>query len=446
LIEDEAELSDWVSDLRTSSLRGKFTSDEDNADPEVVRRNVDRDTSRGPRRGREGQSDRFGGAKRGKEGEMDRFGSPNRRRTSGEPADSFGNKRLGDREGSRNGRVQGKSSESSFRGRSDRNVDSGSSFRGRSDKNVDSGSSFRGRNDRNVESGFRREPGSENNRGLGKQTRGLSLEEEDSSDDDENRVGLGNIDDLPSEDSSDEDDENDEPLIKKAASAKAVQTDKPTGEHVKTSDSYLSKTRFDQFPLSPLSLKAIKDAGFETMTVVQEATLPIILQGKDVLAKAKTGTGKTVAFLLPAIEAVIKSPPASRDSRQPPIIVLVVCPTRELASQAAAEANTLLKYHPSIGVQVVIGGTKLPTEQRRMQTNPCQILVATPGRLKDHIENTSGFATRLMGVKVLVLDEADHLLDMGFRRDIERIIAAVPKQRQTFLFSATVPEEVTVTF
>jgi len=75
-----------------------------------------------------------------------------------------------------------------------------------------------------------------------------------------------------------------------------------------------------------------------------------------------------------------------------------------------------------------------------------QILVATPGRLKDHIENTSGFATRLMGVKVLVLDEADHLLDMGFRRDIERIIAAVPKQRQTFLFSATVPEEVTVTF
>ncbi|BAB10010.1 RNA helicase-like protein [Arabidopsis thaliana] len=498
LIEDEAELSDWVSDLRTSSLRGKFTSDEDNADPEVVRRNVDRDTSRGPRRGREGQSDRFGGAKRGKEGEMDRFGSPNRRRTSGEPADSFGNKRLGDREGSRNGRVQGKSSESSFRGRSDRNVDSGSSFRGRSDKNVDSGSSFRGRNDRNVdsgssfrgrsdrnvdsgssfrgrsdrnvdsgssfrgrndrnvdsgssfrgrndrnvESGFRREPGSENNRGLGKQTRGLSLEEEDSSDDDENRVGLGNIDDLPSEDSSDEDDENDEPLIKKAASAKAVQTDKPTGEHVKTSDSYLSKTRFDQFPLSPLSLKAIKDAGFETMTVVQEATLPIILQGKDVLAKAKTGTGKTVAFLLPAIEAVIKSPPASRDSRQPPIIVLVVCPTRELASQAAAEANTLLKYHPSIGVQVVIGGTKLPTEQRRMQTNPCQILVATPGRLKDHIENTSGFATRLMGVKVLVLDEADHLLDMGFRRDIERIIAAVPKQRQTFLFSATVPEEV----
>ncbi|KAI9181106.1 hypothetical protein LWI28_011494 [Acer negundo] len=183
---------------------------------------------------------------------------------------------------------------------------------------------------------------------------------------------------------------------------------------------------------------------------------------KDVLAKAKTGTGKTVAFLqdsvsgvihlidvcwfqLPSIEVVIKSPPVGRDQKRPSIFVLVMCPTRELANQAATytEANTLLKYHPSIGVQVVIGGTRLTLEQKRMQTNPCQILVATPGRLNDHIiENTAGFATRLMGVKVLVLDEADHLLDMRFRKDIEKIIAAVPKQRQTLLFSATVSEEV----
>ncbi|KAL2536405.1 DEAD-box ATP-dependent RNA helicase 31 [Forsythia ovata] len=208
------------------------------------------------------------------------------------------------------------------------------------------------------------------------------------------------------------------------------------------SDSYLSESRFDQCSISPLSMKGLKDVGYEKMTVVQEATLPVILKGKDVLAKAKTGTGKTVAFLLPAIEVVVKSQPVARDQKQTPILVLVMCPTRELASQAAAEANTLLKYHPSIGVQVVIGGTRLTLEQKRMQANPCQILVATPGRLKDHIENTAGFATRLMGVKVLVLDEADHLLDMGFRRDIEKIIAAVPKQRQTLLFSATVPQEV----
>ncbi|XP_062215336.1 DEAD-box ATP-dependent RNA helicase 26-like [Phragmites australis] len=200
--------------------------------------------------------------------------------------------------------------------------------------------------------------------------------------------------------------------------------------------SYLTQTRFDQCPISPLSLKAIKDAGYERMTKVQEATLPKILQGKDVLAKAKTGTGKTVAFLLPAIEVLFALP------HSPSINLLVMCPTRELANQVAAEARKLLKYHRSLGVQVVIGGTRLPQEQRSMQANPCQILVATPGRLKDHLENTPGFSTRIKGVKVLVLDEADRLLDMGFRRDIEKIIAFIPKERQTLLFSATVPGEV----
>ncbi|XP_025811984.1 DEAD-box ATP-dependent RNA helicase 31 isoform X2 [Panicum hallii] len=208
------------------------------------------------------------------------------------------------------------------------------------------------------------------------------------------------------------------------------------------SDSYLSQKRFDECPLSPLTLRGVKAAGYERMTAVQEATLPIILQGKDVLAKARTGTGKTVAFLLPAIEVVSKLPPVDRDQKRPPISVVVVCPTRELADQAAAEANKLLKFHPSIGVQLVIGGTRMALEQKRMHTNPCQILVATPGRLRDHMENTPGFATRLMGVKVLILDEADRLLDMGFRSDIEKIVAALPKQRQTLLFSATVPDEV----
>nr|XP_010924855.1 DEAD-box ATP-dependent RNA helicase 31 isoform X2 [Elaeis guineensis] len=207
-------------------------------------------------------------------------------------------------------------------------------------------------------------------------------------------------------------------------------------------EAHLSQTRFEQCSISLLSLKGVKAAGYERMTLVQEATLPLILKGKDVLAKAKTGTGKTLAFLLPAIEVISKLPSGDHDQKRPSINVLVVCPTRELASQAAAEAKKLLKFHPSIGVQVAIGGTRITLEQKCMQANPCQILVATPGRLKDHIQNTQGFATRLMGVKVLVLDEADQLLDMGFRKDIEKIVAAVPKQRQTLLFSATVPAEV----
>ncbi|MED6162231.1 DEAD-box ATP-dependent RNA helicase 31 [Stylosanthes scabra] len=276
-------------------------------------------------------------------------------------------------------------------------------------------------------------------------------EESDESEDDEIvRKGFKGF--LSEEDDEEEesDESEDDEIVRKSRSAlfggtKQEQQPAPAARRASSpsgTDSYLSDTRFDQCSVSPLSLKGVKDAGYEKMTIVQAATLPVILKGKDVLAKARTGTGKTVAFLLPSIEVVANSPPTDRDHRRPPIHVLVICPTRELASQAAAEAGKLLKYHPTIGVQVVIGGTRLALEQKRMQANPCQILVATPGRLRDHVENTAGFATRLMGVKVLVLDEADHLLDMGFRKDIEKIIAAVPKQRQTLMFSATIPDEV----
>ncbi|XP_006281746.2 DEAD-box ATP-dependent RNA helicase 31 [Capsella rubella] len=375
LIEDEEELSDWVSGFRTGSSRGLVTNDDEDSGP-----NVD---------------DRFRGRN------QDRRGIRNQ-------VDSSRDKRYGG--SGLNGRIQGKSSEAYFRGKK--------------------------------ETSFRRDRSREDYKGLGKQ--GDRLLEDESSDEDLQSLKMGGIGDVLSEDVDEEEDEDYEFLKKKGVSAFGFDKENAIGEDKarNADNSYLTKTRFDQYPLSPLSLKAIKDAGYETMTVVQEATLPIILKGKDVLAKAKTGTGKTVAFLLPSIEVVVKSPPTSPDNKRPPILALVICPTRELANQAATEANTLLKYHPTIGVQVVIGGTRLGLEQKRMQTNPCQILVATPGRLKDHIENTPGLATRLKGVKVLVLDEADHLLDMGFRKDIERIISAVPKERQTFLFSATVPEEV----
>lgn len=245
--------------------------------------------------------------------------------------------------------------------------------------------------------------------------------------------------------SEDEDDDDDDVEFASKLNVSEVSAPKPKDMPTNAEsngESYLGQTRFEDCNISPLSLRAIRDTGYEQMTVVQEATLPSILKGKDVLAKAKTGTGKTIAFLLPSIEVILKSPPISRDEKRPPIIVLVIVPTRELAAQAAAEAGTLLKYHAHIGVQVVIGGTKLPQEQKRLQANPCQMLVATPGRLQDHIENTPAFSQRLKGLKVLILDEADRLLDMGFRKPIERIIAALPKERQTLLFSATVPKEV----
>ncbi|CAN6456201.1 unnamed protein product [Victoria cruziana] len=207
-------------------------------------------------------------------------------------------------------------------------------------------------------------------------------------------------------------------------------------------DSLLSKKRFDECDISPLTIKALSSAGYTQMTVVQAAALSVCLEGKDALVKAKTGTGKTAAFLLPAIEAVLKASPSSSEQRLPPILVLILCSTRELASQIAAEANVMLKYHCGIGVQTLIGGTRFKDDQKRLESQPCQIIVATPGRLLDHIENRSGISVRLMGLKMLVLDEADLLLKLGFRKDIEKIVDCVPRHRQSMLFSATIPKEV----
>ncbi|KAK4797823.1 hypothetical protein SAY86_030149 [Trapa natans] len=397
LIDDEAQLSDWVGDRRTGSFKGKRASEDDGSDRE-----------RAPGRGRT----KFGEAKRRRETDTGDFGESERQRTRRAPTRTFG------RESSRPPRQLDSEGDDGF-----------PPLRKSWGDNPTRGNM----NPRAGQRAGRRDFGQRTSKprdGEGAVSRFQSEEE---------RMDLT---DLISEDESEVDDSDEDELVKSSNGSLPGIEKKVAQVSSGQSDSYLSETRFDQCAVSPLSLKGIRDAGYEKMTVVQEATLPVILKGKDVLAKARTGTGKTVAFLLPSIEVVLKSPAPERDQKRPPIFVLVICPTRELASQAAAEANTLLKYHPSIGVQVVIGGTRLALEQKRMQTNPCQILVATPGRLKDHIENTAGFATRLMGVKVLVLDEADQLLDMGFQKDIERIIAAIPKQRQTLLFSATVPEKV----
>ncbi|KAI4311443.1 hypothetical protein MLD38_036339 [Melastoma candidum] len=494
LVDDEEELSDWVNELRTSSYSGKLTSDEDGGGGSTRARNDKRrrrgsDDEEPSQRWKDSPSRRHGNEYEGpRRGVSDRrAGDGNKGRSTGfrdsmarRGAGSFdsprkvaswsddddkgfqkGRSRKGD-----GGRVGGSnmgrsSSFSNFNGKQGRGgldrVRKGAAFsdedeedEGRfmqgidgllSDEETDEEHDddeglFRKRSGRNV---VDRNKGTSFSKSDGKRVKGGldSLRRIDAVSDEDDEFNMGmfkkDMDGLIGEDDDDEGDE-----------VGHVEEEKNQEKEVNIvgEDSYLSETRFDQCAISPLSLKGINDAGYEKMTLVQEATLPVILKGKDVLAKAKTGTGKTVAFLLPSIEMITKLPPFERDQKRSPILVLVICPTRELALQAAKEANTLLKYHPTIGVQVVIGGTRLTLEQKRMQTNPCQILVATPGRLRDHMENTSGFATRLMGVKVLVLDEADHLLDMGFRRDIERIIAAVPKQRQTLLFSATVPDEV----
>uniref|UniRef100_A0A7S4JCQ7 ATP-dependent RNA helicase n=1 Tax=Odontella aurita TaxID=265563 RepID=A0A7S4JCQ7_9STRA len=184
--------------------------------------------------------------------------------------------------------------------------------------------------------------------------------------------------------------------------------------------------------------------GFTSMTEIQARTYAAALSGKDVLGRARTGTGKTLAFLLPAIEGVLRS-----REYQPGlnIGVLVISNTRELAIQIGDEAEKLLTFHPDMSVQVVYGGTKKSRDETQLRRRMPTILVATPGRLQDLLTTTRigarKFSEIMSTTPVLVLDETDRLLDMGFRREIDKILTFLPRsnKRQTLLFSATIPDE-----
>lgn len=179
-----------------------------------------------------------------------------------------------------------------------------------------------------------------------------------------------------------------------------------------------------------------KILGYEFMTKVQADTIPVSLTGVDILAKAKTGTGKTLAFLLPALERAFRS---NRNTSG--VSILILSPTRELAQQIADEANQL-KTFTNMQVQCVVGGVKIDKDLRKLNKSIPDVLIATPGRLHDHLQN-HGLA-QLMGgsLSSLIFDEADRLLDMGFRPEIEKILRLLPKtERQTSLFSATMPKD-----
>ncbi|TLS21628.1 uncharacterized protein PpBr36_09643 [Pyricularia pennisetigena] len=194
--------------------------------------------------------------------------------------------------------------------------------------------------------------------------------------------------------------------------------------------------------LDPVLLDTVtQDLKFDRMSPVQAATIRHLIADRgDVLAQAKTGTGKTIAFLLPALQTLLKRP----SSRGNNVSLLVISPTRELALQIAKEAEALLQRLPQYKVCTAIGGTNKDSEQRRILQG-CQILIGTPGRLNDHLEEES-VVEMLQFVDTLVLDEADRLLDMGFIPQLKKIVAALPNRqkvpRQGMLFSATVAEHV----
>nr|MDP9127973.1 DEAD/DEAH box helicase [Pseudomonadota bacterium] len=188
---------------------------------------------------------------------------------------------------------------------------------------------------------------------------------------------------------------------------------------------YIMTTDFNGFGLSPKLLQALARMNFDKPTPIQVLAIPLALQGRDILGSAQTGTGKTGAYGIPLINKLIDNPQAS---------ALVLTPTRELASQVMAALQQLIPV-ANIKTAVLIGGEAMPKQYRQLHANP-RLIVGTPGRINDHLQRGS---LKLTNTRFLVLDETDRMLDMGFGPQLEKIAAHLPRERQTMMFSATLP-------
>ncbi|PKL91281.1 MAG: ATP-dependent RNA helicase [Candidatus Goldiibacteriota bacterium HGW-Goldbacteria-1] len=189
----------------------------------------------------------------------------------------------------------------------------------------------------------------------------------------------------------------------------------------------MDKKKFEELNLSQEILKGVTDMGFEEATSIQSGTIPLMMTGVDLIGQAQTGTGKTAAFGIPLLEMV--------DAKNKNVQALVMCPTRELAVQVAEEIGKIGKYKKGIKTLAVYGGQPIDRQIRALRAG-AQIVIGTPGRLIDHIERKT---MSLAACAMVVLDEADEMLNMGFVEDIELILKKAPEKRQTVLFSATMP-------
>jgi ATP-dependent RNA helicase DeaD len=189
----------------------------------------------------------------------------------------------------------------------------------------------------------------------------------------------------------------------------------------------IKKLTFTDLKLTPELLKAVSAMGFEEASPIQAEAIPLIREGKDIIGQAMTGSGKTAAFAIPIIENIVLTQALPQ--------ALILCPTRELAIQVAGEFNKLALFRPHLSVVPIYGGQPIERQFAALRKG-VHIVIGTPGRIIDHLSRRT---LSLKMVKTVVLDEADEMLDMGFRDDIERILQATPPARQTLLFSATMP-------
>ena len=188
--------------------------------------------------------------------------------------------------------------------------------------------------------------------------------------------------------------------------------------------------RFEELEVNAKILRAVTDMGFEEATPIQARAIPAVLEGRDIIGQAQTGTGKTAAFGIPMLE---KTDPKNKHVQS-----VVLCPTRELAIQVAEEIRNLAKYMHGIKVLPIYGGQDIVKQIRSLKSG-VQIVVGTPGRVMDHMRRKT---VKFNQVQMVVLDEADEMLNMGFREDIETILSQFPEERQTVLFSATMPKPI----
>ena len=195
---------------------------------------------------------------------------------------------------------------------------------------------------------------------------------------------------------------------------------------------------FDGLGLAPELLRAIGEEGYTEPTPVQSQAIPLVMQGRDLLAAAQTGTGKTAAFALPILQALKATANASFSPARHPVRALILTPTRELAMQIEEATRTYGRHLPLIRLTAVYGGVPIEPQTTALRGG-VEILVATPGRLLDHVGQRN---VNLGQVEVLVLDEADRMLDMGFLPDIRRILELLPARRQNLLFSATFSDDI----
>jgi len=189
-------------------------------------------------------------------------------------------------------------------------------------------------------------------------------------------------------------------------------------------------TRFEEMGIDPLILRAVEEMGFEEMSPIQVKAIPVMMAGRDIVGQAQTGTGKTAAFGIPLLQKI--------NTKEKTLQALVLCPTRELAIQVAEEFRKLGLFMHGVKILPVYGGQEISKQIRSLKAG-AQVIIGTPGRVMDHMRRKT---VKFDHIHTVVLDEADEMLNMGFREDIETILKEVPEERQTVLFSATMPSPI----